>query len=59
MYKDMEWRRNVLRNGIGFFRHSATIFGTVSLFQEKNIELFSRAPARIIITARTNHDAFG
>ena len=31
MYKDiMEWSHKVLRYGIVYFRHSATIFGIVS-----------------------------
>ena len=28
MYKDMEWFRNVLRYGIGYFRYCATVLGT-------------------------------
>ena len=55
----MEWSRNVVRYGIGYFRLCAKIFGTVRLFREKFFEFFSRAPARIITTARTNYDAGG
>ena len=55
----MEWSCNVLRFGIGYFGHCATIFDTVRLFPEKIFELLSRAPTQIISTARANYDTCG
>ena len=33
MYKEMEWPRNVLGYGRGYFRHCATILGTEFFFE--------------------------
>ena len=50
MYKDIEWSRNVVSYGIGYFRYCATIFGTVRFFR-----IFGPpAPARIIIPPPDN-----
>ena len=59
MYNDVEWSRKVLRHGIGYFRHCTKNFGTLRLFREILFEFLSRAPARMIITARTSYDAGG
>ena len=41
---------HVLRYGMAHFRHSATIFGTVSFFSKKVQKFMAGPPARIIIT---------
>ena len=46
MHNDMEWSRKVLKYGIGYLQHCATIFGIVSFF----VRIFGpAAPTRIVI----------
>ena len=50
IYEDMEWSLNALKDGIGYFRHCATIFGSVRFFQNFFLRFFGPPlPARIII----------